>query len=358
MEVVVDSFWKNKRVLVTGHTGFKGAWLAFWLKQLGAEVMGYALPPSTSPSLYASLNLGRLLDREVLGDIIDFDLLQQSLLDFKPELVFHLAAKALVRESYAKPVDTYSTNLMGTVFLLDALRKVSELRSILVVTSDKCYLNTGKGVLFTEIDSLGGHDPYSSSKACQEHISHAYAQSYFLTKKPHRVGLATARGGNVIGGGDWSEDRLVPDLIKAIVEDKTVIIRKPDSIRPWQHVLDCLAGYLSLSQKLHEDPVNYSEAFNFASRKEDSISVLNLVEKLFHYMGRNSNYSIGSEDDLFEQPHLMLDSAKSISRLGWDQKISIEKTLELTAEWYRDYYGGGDVASLCRDQIRKYDTGN
>src|SRR5882762_4688653 len=271
-------FWRNKRVLLTGHTGFKGSWLSLWLQSLRAEVTGYSLAPPTQPSLYALADVGKAM-QSVHGDILDLEHLRRVACECKPEVVFHLAAQALVRYSYANPINTYTTNVNGTAHVLEAVRHVPSVRAVLIVTSDKCYENVGTAEGYVETDPLGGDDPYSSSKAAAELVTAAYRKSFFTPAKAgERVGIATARSGNVVGGGDWAADRLIPDVVRAVLDKQTLSIRNPHAVRPWQHVLEPLCGYLTLAEKLHQHPASFSESWNFGPDESECWSVLDILE--------------------------------------------------------------------------------
>jgi CDP-glucose 4,6-dehydratase len=326
-------FFRDKTVLVTGHTGFKGAWLSEWLLRLGARVVGYALPPDQSPSLYSLLGLADRME-SVLADIRDQGALERVLADSRPELVLHLAAQPLVRRSYREPVATFATNVMGTAHLLEAARKTESVRSIVIVTSDKCYENVGAKRGYRESDPMGGHDPYSASKGAAEIVTAAYRRSFF--SGPDRAGVASARAGNVIGGGDWSEDRLVPDLVRGIGRGEPVVIRNPASVRPWQHVLEPLAGYLTLARALYEDPGRCSDGFNFGPEEAD-LPVGVLARRFVEALGGGALASPPLGDQPHEASLLLLDSTKAREVLGWTPKLGIEDTVELTVAWYREH---------------------
>jgi CDP-glucose 4,6-dehydratase len=326
-------FFRKKTVLVTGHTGFKGAWLSEWLLRLGANVVGYALRPDQTPSLYTLLDLaGRM--QSVLADVRDQGALERVLADARPEIVLHLAAQPLVRRSYREPVATFATNVMGTAHVLEAARKTDSVRSVVIVTSDKCYENVGASRGYRESDPMGGHDPYSASKGAAEIVTAAYRRSFF--SGPGRPGVASARAGNVIGGGDWSEDRLVPDLVRGIGRGEPVVIRNPASIRPWQHVLEPLAGYLMLARALHEEPAKFSDAFNFGPAEAD-LPVGVLARRFVEALGRGTLAPPPQGDQPHEAGLLLLDSTKARDVLGWAPKLGIEDTVELTVDWYREH---------------------
>jgi CDP-glucose 4,6-dehydratase len=308
------AFWAGRRVLITGHTGFKGSWLSLWLSGLGAEVTGYALEPATNPSLFQIANVPKRVS-SVIGDVRDLAALRACITRARPEVVIHMAAQALVRPSYADPVETYQTNVMGTVNLLEAIREVGEVRAVVVVTSDKCYENREWLWGYRESDPVGGRDPYSSSKACAELVTSAFRSSFFA-KSNHQVGISSARAGNVIGGGDWAQDRLVPDVISAFANGRSVTVRNPTAIRPWQHVLEPLGGYLTLAEKLFHDPAGYSESWNFGPQDDDAKSVSWLVCRLAELWGSGSEWSASSEKEVHEAQYLKLDCSNLMRRLG------------------------------------------
>jgi len=342
------SFWRDKKVFLTGHTGFKGAWLSLWLHELGAKVTGCALKPPTSPSLFELARIDQLVNSHC-ADIRDLSRLQRILKAARPEIVIHLAAQPLVRVSYREPVETFATNVLGTVNLLEAARQCGSVRAVLIVTSDKVYEErrllprTGS---FKESDRLGGHDPYSSSKACAELAAQAYRRSYGLN-------VATARAGNVIGGGDWAADRLVPDFVRAVQAGKKLVIRNPRAVRPWQHVLEPLSGYLLLAEKLYRHPGKYAGAWNFGPHKKDARSVAWLAAELCRLWGR-----AGFSFDKKKQPHeaglLRLDARKAKRELGWRPKWELAAALKRVVDWTRAYRAGVDVRELCRAQIEEY----
>jgi len=329
-----STFYANKTVLVTGHTGFKGGWLTAWLKHLGAKVIGLSLPPEEGrPSLFETANIGRDTV-SILGDIRDLPALTSVFAEHSPEIVFHLAAQPLVRRSYREPVETYATNVMGTVGVLEAARHTPSVRAVIVITSDKCYENREWVWGYREEDAMGGYDPYSSSKGCTEIVAKAYRNSFF--KEEGRIQMATARAGNVIGGGDWAEDRLIPDIIRALSAGEPIVIRNPDSIRPWQHVLEPLRGYLMLGERLWEGSDAFAQGWNFGPRDDDAIPVGDVVERVISYWG-SGEFVINKSDTLHEANYLKLDCSKARSRLGWTPVLTIDDALELTVAWYRAY---------------------
>jgi len=351
---VTPAFWNGRRVLVTGHTGFKGGWLSLWLESLGAKVTGLALAPAT-PSFFHAVGLGRGV-ASTIGDIRDYGLVERTVRDASPEVVFHLAAQSLVRASYRDPVGNYATNVMGTVHVLEAVRHAPSVRAAVVITSDKCYENREWLWGYRESDRLGGHDPYSSSKACAEIVSAAYLRSFILNSdtKP-RMGLATARAGNVIGGGDWAEDRLIPDVVRALSLGNDPVIRNPSAIRPWQHVLEPIRGYLMLAERLAGgDAAKFSGAWNFGPRDEDARTVGSIVERFQELWGRPRKWL---RDDS-EQPHeaglLKLDASKARHSLGWESAMDAEEALKLTVAWYRGVAADRAMRDLSLEQLREY----
>lgn len=348
--------WQGRRVFLTGHTGFKGGWLALWLAARGAQIRGYSLDPPTEPNLFALASVGAVLDDD-RGDIQDYPKLEASLVDFAPEVVFHLAAQPLLRRSYADPLGTYGTNVMGTANLLEAVRKTSSVRAVVCVTTDKCYVNREWAWPYRETDPLGGHDPYSSSKACAEIVTAAYRDSYFPLNKlsEHRVAIATARAGNVIGGGDWSEDRLIPDLIRGFHRHNPVLIRRPHAIRPWQHVLEPLQGYITLAEQLLAGRAEACGAFNFGPGEEDTWPVERIATKLAGMWGHGASWVRDDAESVHEAHYLKLDSSKARTELGWRPKLNLETALEWTLAWYRQWQAIGDLNALTREQIAGYE---
>jgi len=355
MEEVVNP-WQGRRVFLTGHTGFKGGWLALWLAAKGAQVRGFALDPSTEPNLFTLASVAGVLEDD-RGDVRDYSKLETSLTDFEPEVVFHLAAQPLLRRSYADPLATYSTNVMGTANLLEAVRKCPSVRSVVCVTTDKCYVNREWAWPYRETDPLGGHDPYSSSKACAEIVAAAYRDSYFPSslRHQHRVAIATARAGNVIGGGDWSEDRLIPDLIRGFRSGHPVLIRRPNAIRPWQHVLEPLHGYIMLAEQLLAGRAEAASAFNFGPSEDDAWPVERIATKLASMWGAGASWVHDAEPGVHEAHYLKLDSSKARSELGWRPCLNLETALEWTIDWYRQWHNGADMAAETRAQIARYE---
>lgn len=349
-------FWQGKRVFLTGHTGFKGAWLSLWLSHLGAEVTGYALAPPTSPSLYDLTCIDQKI-RSHTADIRDLNALTQAMADSRAKIAIHMAAQSLVRPSCAAPVSTYETNIMGTVHFLEAVRRTPGIRSVLIVTSDKCYQNDGE--IHTESDAMGGRDPYSSSKGCAELVTAAYRDSFFppTSYETHGVALAAARAGNVIGGGDWADDRLLPDCVRALKKGEAIVVRNPDSLRPWQHVLDCLHGYLLLMQKLYQDGPAYGGAYNFGPHTEAEHTAGWIAGRVCAAWGQGASYTVDREENApIEAPVLRLDSTKARRKLGWEPRLSTEQAIDWTVAWYKRYRDF-DPADLCEEQIRAYTEG-
>ncbi len=349
------NFWKSRKVFLTGHTGFKGSWLALWLLSMGADVCGYALDPPTVPNLYRLLVLDRQL-QSIHGDIRDLAALESALRDFAPEVVIHLAAQPLVRLSYQSPVETYAVNVLGTVHLLDAIRRTPSVRAVVVVTSDKCYENQEWHWPYREHEPMGGHDPYSSSKGCAELVTAAYRRSFFEPGRhsQHQVAVASARAGNVIGGGDWALDRLVPDIVRAFAAGEPVIIRNPDAVRPWQHVLDPLAGYLELAQRLITDGAAFAEAWNFGPTECDARPVRHVVSEMAHLWGDGANWRCTEPEHLHEANLLRLDSSKARARLGWSPRWTLAETLANTVAWYKAFYCCQDVRACSLNQIQSF----
>jgi len=342
------SFWQGKRVFVTGHTGFKGGWLSLWLQHLGAKVTGYALNPHTDPSFFDAAGVAGNMN-SIIGDIRERENLAQAMFEAKPEIVIHMAAQALVRYSYHHPVETYEVNVMGTVNLLEAVRGCDSVKSVLVVTSDKCYENRERVEGYREEEAMGGYDPYSNSKGCAELVVSAYRQSFFSEK--NKVALATARAGNVIGGGDWSVDRLVPDMVRAFSAGERVVIRNPSAIRPWQHVLDALHGYLLLLERMTKDSSVFSQGWNFGPEDADARDVGWVVEQFVRTWGEADWCIQTDENPLHEAYLLKLDCSKARRELDWRPALKLEQSMQWIADWYRCYYLKDDVQALSRQQL-------
>jgi CDP-glucose 4,6-dehydratase len=351
------SFWSDKKVFITGHTGFKGSWLSLWLQQLGADVTGYALHPPTKPSLFeaAKVTEGMI---SIIGDIRDDIKLINAVRKSSPDVVFHMAAQPLVRRSYKNPVETYSTNVMGTVNLLEAVRQTPNVRAVVNVTTDKCYENKEWPWGYRENESMGGFDPYSSSKGCAELVTAAYRQSFFnssSSKFSAQTAVATARAGNVIGGGDWAEDRLIPDILRAIESGDCIHIRNPLATRPWQHVLEPLSGYLVLAEKLtSESGQQYAEGWNFGPREDDVRPVKWIVEKMIQYWGNGTSWQPVGGIHPHEAHYLKLDISKAKARLDWQPKWQLSSALEHVLSWHKSYLQGVNVRDLTLQQINTY----
>jgi CDP-glucose 4,6-dehydratase len=342
----------GRRVLVTGHTGFKGSWLTAWLLGLGAQVTGYALTPPTDPSLFEEAGLSSGI-RHVIGDIRDMEHLRACFAEARPEIVLHLAAQPLVRLSYEEPVETYATNVMGTVHVLEAVRTTDGVRVVLNVTSDKCYENRETGQSYCESDAMGGYDPYSSSKGCAELVTAAYRRSFFGPDSPVRV--ASARAGNVVGGGDWALDRIVPDCIRALTAGEPIVVRNPDAVRPWQHVLEPLSGYLTLASRMWAEAHDFDGGWNFGPEGKDDVTVREVVEALLAAWGSGSwEAPAGAKAHLHEANLLSLDTTKARDLLGWRPLYDVERTLTSTAAWYAARHEGGDVTALVQADIDAY----
>jgi CDP-glucose 4,6-dehydratase len=358
-EGLVDpSFWVGKSVFLTGHTGFKGGWLSLWLVSMGAKVTGYALAPNTNPNFFEVARVREGLSQSYIGDIRDLEKLQKAMSDAKPEVVIHMAAQPLVRYSYANPVETYATNVMGTVHVLESIRSQGSVRAVVIVTTDKCYENKEWPWGYRENEPMGGYDPYSNSKGCAELVTSAYRQSYFSLEKyaQHKVAIASARAGNVIGGGDWSADRLVPDAIKAFEASQPLVIRNPLATRPWQHVLEPLSGYLVLSQALYREGVKFDGGWNFGPRDEDARSVQEVVNLLIQNWHSDASW----QQDKSEQPHeahaLKLDCSKAKQYLNWVPKWNLEQAILNIAKWQKGFQDGVDMKTLSLEQIGSYSS--
>lgn len=348
---VDPQFWNSKRVFLTGHTGFKGGWLSLWLNSMGAKVTGYALAPNTNPNLFDVLAMDAMMEKSHIADIRDLAGLQKAMALAKPDVVMHMAAQPLVRYSYANPVETYATNVMGTVHVLESTRTIESVRSTVIVTTDKCYENREREAGYREDEAMGGFDPYSSSKGCAELVTSAYRQSYFSKSNNH---LASARAGNVIGGGDWSEDRLIPDAIKAFEANQALMIRNPFATRPWQHVLEPLSGYLILAQALYERGTAFASAWNFGPRDEDNRSVKEVIDLFISDWGGSARW----EKEGSEQPHeanlLKLDCSKAHAQLGWTPKWSLEIAVQKIVEWQKAYQQKQNMRGVSLAQINQY----
>lgn len=352
--------WRGRRVFLTGHTGFKGGWLALWLAKLGANVRGYALDPSTDPALFTTARVGSVIE-DVRGDIRDGARLQRTIEEFSPEIVFHLAAQPLVRASYDDPIGTYETNVIGTARLLDSIRRTSSVRAVVSVTTDKCYENKEWVWPYRETDPLGGYDPYSSSKACAEIVTGAYRQSYFPVEKlgrsdGHMVAVATARAGNVIGGGDWSVDRLLPDLVRGFLSGEPVLIRRPHAIRPWQHVLEPLHGYIRLAERLLTHDPRYASAYNFGPIEDDAKPVAWIADRMTGFWGGGASWVLDDAPSPHEAGYLKLDASRARADLQWTPKLRLEGALEFLVQWYRAWQTGLDMHAFTLEQIDRYES--
>lgn len=344
---VTPAFWRDRSVLVTGHTGFKGGWLSLWLRHLGARVTGYALPPATEPALFGVARVADGIGHR-LGDLDDRDALAQALLAAEPEIVFHLAAQALVKEGYRDPVGTLASNVMGTAHLLEAVRQTPGVRAVVVVTSDKCYANREWLWPYRENEALGGRDPYSASKACAEIVAAAWRDSF----PRDGLAIATARAGNVIGGGDWAADRLVPDAARAWSAGEPIRVRYPQAVRPWQHVLEPLHGYLLLAERLHAGEA--AESWNFGPDEADMLPVGELLDRLAGHWGDGARWIGDAQPHPHEAGLLRLDSSRARTLLGWRPRWALDQALRRTAEWYRAFHAGGDMLERCLAEIEEY----
>ncbi len=350
-------FWKGKRVLVTGHTGFKGSWLCLWLERLGARLCGYALPPPTNPSLFELARVAGDME-SISGDIRDFPRLRTVIQKRKPEIIFHLAAQSVVGVGYEDPLETYSTNVLGTVNLLEAVRQNQSPCAMINVTSDKCYENREWFWAYREEDPLGGRDPYSNSKACAELVTSAFRRSYFPDEEfgKHGIALATARAGNVIGGGDWTKDQLIPDLLRGFMEGRPVLIRSPKAVRPWQFVLDPLHGYLCLAEKLWDRGAEFAGPWNFGPEEAEARPVSWIVESLSARWGEGASWKRDENPHPHEAGYLKLDSSKARTLLGWSTKIRLAHALDLIVEWYQAYRQTGEAGEITQRQISLYEN--
>lgn len=349
------NFWQDKRVFVTGHTGFKGSWLCLWLHYLGAKVAGYSLPPPTTPNLFDLCGINKLVT-SIIADVRDIKSLSEAIHASCPEIVIHMAAQPLVRASYKDPVDTYSINVMGTVNLFEAVRNCNGIKAVINVTTDKCYENKEWYWGYRENEPMGGYDPYSNSKACSELVTSAYRSSFFNPKNyaAHGVGIASARSGNVLGGGDWAMDRLVPDCVRAFLADEKIKIRNPGAVRPWQHVLEPLSGYLLLAQKLYEDGPGYAEAWNFGPDDADAKPVVWIIKKMCEKWDRNASYDTDKGEQPHEAHYLKLDCSKAKAELAWHPRWNLEIAIDKVIEWTRAYKERKDVRKICLKQIEEY----
>ncbi len=349
-------FWNKKKVLVTGHTGFKGSWLSLWLQKVNANVTGFSKSIPTDPSLFEIADVENGMT-SIMGNICDYGKLEKTINEFKPEIIIHMAAQAILRESYNNPIETYATNVMGTVNLLESIRKVGNVKVILNVTTDKCYEPNESSKGHIETDRLGGYDPYSNSKACSELVTASFRNSFFNPKEyqKHKTSLATCRAGNVIGGGDWGKDRLIPDIIRGILKNETIKIRNPNSTRPWQHVLDPLNGYLTLAEKLWSSGSKFSESWNFGPLEKDEKPVKWIVKKLTEQYSKNIMWDTDNNASPHEENHLKLNCTKANSKLNWLPKLNIEQGIEWTFSWYKKYEEKDNMREVTEEQIKEFE---
>jgi len=350
---VNPSFWCGKRVFLTGHTGFKGSWLSLWLQSLGAEVHGLALEPPSTPNLFTVAQVATGMASHTHGDIRDLATVQNALKAARPEIVIHMAAQALVRVSYAEPVETYATNVMGTVHVLESARHTSSVKAIVVVTTDKCYDNKEWPWGYRENEPMGGHDPYSNSKGCAELVTSAYRNSFLQTSG---IAVGSARAGNVIGGGDWAADRLLPDILRAFEQNKPVTIRNPHATRPWQHVLEPLSGYLTLAEHLYKQGQAYAEGWNFGPKDDDARPVKWIVAHMVNSWGKGASWQHDGGVHPHEANYLKLDISKARARLGWQPRWSLATALEFITSWHQAYLANNDMKKLCQAQIQQYSS--
>jgi len=359
MQNLYNGIYKNRRILVTGHTGFKGSWLCLLLKELGAEVFGYALDPPTDPNLFQKAGVADIIT-SYKGDIRDYNTLLRVMRTVNPEMVIHMAAQPLVRESYKNPLETYSTNVLGTVNLLEAVRHTPGIGSVVNVTSDKCYENQEWSWGYRESDIIGGYDTYSSSKGCSELVTSAFRNSYFnpSSYSEHKVGIATARAGNVIGGGDWAADRLIPDFVRAILKNEKVIVRNPEAIRPWQFVLEALNGYLTLAEKLFVEGDVYSGAWNFGPDDRDARSVGWIINRLCKSWGNDADYELNETPQPHEANYLKLDCSKAKALLSWYPRWNIEQAIDSIIYFTKAWKNGDEIRKVCFDQIHAFSNFN
>lgn len=352
---VTTEFWSGKRVFLTGHTGFKGSWLALWLSSLGADVTGYSLEPNTEPNHYEAVKLPEIV-KSVIGDIRDVQSLRPAMEQSRADIVLHLAAQPLVRESYRDPLGTYETNVLGTANVLDSVRSTPSVRSVVIITTDKVYENHEQDVAYSEDERLGGFDPYSNSKACAELVTSSYTQSFFNREKfaEHGVAIATARAGNVFGGGDWAKDRLIPDLIRAHEAGVAPVIRYPGSVRPWQHVLEPIRGYLFLARALFQNGTAFNGGFNFGPYDSDARNVKTICEIVSGFLGGANEWVNDDEKNPHEAGFLKLDISKAKHTLGWEPKTNLEAGLEMSTKWYLNYRDTKNARELSLADIARF----
>jgi CDP-glucose 4,6-dehydratase len=350
------SYWRGRRVFLTGHTGFKGSWLALWLEALGADVTGYALEPPTQPSLYEQARVGETL-HSIIADIRDFPRLASAITECRPDVVIHMAAQAVVKRGYADPLETYSSNVMGTVHVLEAVRRLGTGCIVVNVTSDKCYAPHASGAAYREGDPMGGSDPYANSKACAELVTDAFRDSYFSPTSVDRreVALASVRAGNVIGGGDWTANRIIPDLVRAFASGRPCAVRNPEAIRPWQFVLEPLRGYLMLAERLATDAPAFASAWNFGPAESDAKTVSWIADRLAQAWGAGASWARDYSTHPAESPVLRLDASRAAKLLGWRPALGLGETVDGITQWYRAWNSGEDLATLTRSQIGRYE---
>lgn len=348
---VNSSFWQGKTVLLTGHTGFKGSWCSLWLQALGAKVHGLSLEPPTQPSLFQQAHVEQGMASSTIGDIREYSTVLTTMQRVQPDVILHMAAQPLVRLSYSQPVETYATNVMGTVHVLEAARQVGSAKALVNITTDKCYENKEWAWGYRENEPMGGYDPYSNSKGCSELVTSAYRQSFFQNSG---MALASARAGNVIGGGDWALDRLVPDILRAFEQDQAVVIRNPNSTRPWQHVLEPLSGYLMLAERLYTEGQAWAQAWNFGPHEDDAKPVQWIVEHMVKLWGGQVQWRLDGGQHPHEAHYLKLDISKAKSELGWAPRWSLEQALARIVQWHQTWLAQGDVRQTCLNQINEY----
>ena len=353
---IYNGFFQNKKVLVTGHTGFKGSWLSIWLHELGAEVIGVSLDPATDRDNYVLSGIGNKIKADIRADIRNGQKMKEIFSEYQPEIVFHLAAQPLVRLSYEIPVETYEVNVMGTINIMEAIRATKNVKVAVMITTDKCYDNCEQLQGYVETDPFGGYDPYSSSKGACEVAIQSWRRSFFNPEdygKKHTISLASVRAGNVIGGGDWAKDRIIPDCIRALETTKVIDIRSPKAIRPWEHVLEPLSGYMMLAQKMWESPTDYCEGWNFGPESENIMTVWDVATEIVDCFGIGKLRNVSCSDAPHEANLLMLNINKAKTRLGWHPRLSAKQTIEITADWYKRY-NTEDVYKLCVEEISKF----
>jgi CDP-glucose 4,6-dehydratase len=348
---VNPDFWKGKKVFVTGHTGFKGSWLSLWLQYMGAVVKGYALSPPSQPNLFTEANVASGMRSEI-GTINDLHTVKKSMTNFNPDILIHMAAQPLVRLSYKEPIETYMTNVIGTANVLESARSCKNIKAIVSVTTDKCYENKEWAWGYRENDPMGGHDPYSSSKGCAELVTAAYRSSFFNTNET--ANLASARAGNVIGGGDWADDRLIPDILKAFEKNEPVVVRNPTATRPWQHVLEPLSGYLVLAQHLYNEGFEFAEGWNFGPKYEDCQSVGWILDKMVTKWGKGVSWELDKNNKHHEAGYLKLDCSKAAMKLNWHPNWNLEYALDSIVNWHQNWLSGINIQKQCLHEIKAY----